>query len=67
MMETTSSSEAEAIILPIFQREELRPGEVETLTLNHIAGTSLVVQWLRFYAFTAGGKGLIPSWGTKIP
>ena len=52
---------------PIFQRQELRPREVKTLTLNHIAGTSLVVQWLRLYTSTAGGKGLIPSRGTKIP
>ena len=30
-------------------------------------GTSVVVQWLGLYAFTAGGTGWIPSWGTKIP
>ena len=28
--------------------------------------TSLVVQWLRFCAASAGGTGLIPGWGTKI-
>ena len=28
--------------------------------------TSLVVQWLRLCAFTEGGTGLIPGWGTKI-
>ena len=27
---------------------------------------SLVVQWLGLHAPTAGGTGLIPSWGTKI-
>ena len=26
-----------------------------------------MVQWLRFHAFTAGGAGLIPGWGNKIP
>ena len=31
------------------------------------AGTSLVVQWLRLHAPTAGGAGLIPGQGTKIP
>ena len=34
------------------------------------AATFLVVQWLELCAFTvstAGGMGLIPSWGTKIP
>ena len=34
------------------------------------AVTFLVVQWLELCAFTvstAGGMGLIPSWGTKIP
>ena len=33
------------------------------------AVTFLVVQWLELCAFTvstAGGMGLIPSWGTKI-
>ena len=30
-------------------------------------GTSLVVQWLGLWASTAGGVGLIPGWGTKIP
>ena len=29
--------------------------------------TSLVVQWLRLCASMAGGTGLIPGWGTKIP
>ena len=28
---------------------------------------SLVVQWLRFKASNAGGMGLIPVQGTKIP
>jgi len=30
-------------------------------------GNSLVVQWLRLPASTAGGTDWIPSWGTKIP
>ena len=29
-------------------------------------GTSLVVQWLRRQASSAGGVGLIPGWGTRI-
>ena len=29
-------------------------------------GTSLVVQWLRLYASTAGGTGSVPCQGTKI-
>ena len=29
--------------------------------------TSLVVQWLRLHAFTAGSVGSIPGQGTKIP
>ena len=28
--------------------------------------TSLVVQWFRLCASTAGDVGLIPGWGTKI-
>ena len=34
---------------------------------NPTAGASLVVQWLRLCASTAGGMGSIPGWGTKIP
>ena len=30
-------------------------------------GTSLVVQWLRLHVSDAGGLGLIPGRGTKIP
>ena len=30
-------------------------------------GTSLVVQWLRLHASTAGGMDLIPGWRVKIP
>ena len=30
-------------------------------------GTSLVVQWLRLCTASAGGVGLIPGRGTKIP
>ena len=30
-------------------------------------GTSLVVQWLRLHGSNAGGAGLIPGQGTKIP
>ena len=33
---------------------------------NH-SRTSLVVQWLRFWAANAGGTGSIPGQGTKIP
>ena len=32
-----------------------------------IRGTSLAVQWLGLYAFTAVGTGSIPGQGTKIP
>ena len=32
-----------------------------------VLGTSLAVQWLGLHASTAGGKGLIPGRGTKIP
>ena len=37
------------------------------LALKLYVGTSLVVEWLRCHTSTAGGMGLIPSWGTKIP
>ena len=32
-----------------------------------ISRTSLGVQWLRLCTPNAGGMGLIPGWGTKIP
>lgn len=28
--------------------------------------TSIAVQWLRIHAFTTGGTGSTPGWGTKI-
>ena len=37
------------------------------LIKNKVAGTSLVVQWLRLHVRNAGGLGLIPGRGTKIP
>ena len=37
------------------------------LSKNLKTGTSLVVQWLRLHASTAGGMGSIPGWRTKIP
>ena len=40
------------------------------LSDGSIDWTSLVVRWLRLHAFsasTAGGEGLIPGLGTKIP
>ena len=32
-----------------------------------LIGTSLAVQWLRRRASNAGGAGLVPGGGTKIP
>ena len=32
-----------------------------------MSGTLLVVQWIRFHAYTAVGMGSIPGLGTKIP
>ena len=32
-----------------------------------LGGTFLVVQWLKLHHSNAGGTGLIPSQGTKIP
>ena len=34
---------------------------------NIYLGTSLEVQWLRVCTSNAGGMGLIPGQGTKIP
>lgn len=34
---------------------------------NYLSATSLVVQWLRLQAFTAGGVGSITGQGTMIP
>ena len=36
------------------------------LVKNMSMGTSLVVQWLRLHASTAGDTGSIPGGGTKI-
>ena len=40
---------------------------LDRLFLRNNSGTSLVVQWLELCTSTAGGTGLIPGWGTKIP
>ncbi len=37
------------------------------LTQQYFVGTSLVVQWLSFHAYTAVGMGSIAGLGTKIP
>ena len=33
---------------------------------ENFRGTSLVVQWLRLHASTAGGVSSVPGWETKI-
>ena len=43
------------------------PGESNLWVGQKGVGTSLAVQWLRLRASTAGGTGLIPGQGTKIP
>ena len=51
------------------QRSEMAGGPKINVTYltSDVDGTSLVIQWVRLYASTAGGMGLIPGWGTKIP
>ena len=39
----------------------------EILSFQQAPGTSLVVQWLRLSASSAGGMSLIPGQGTEIP
>ena len=34
------------------------------MSSKNTLGASLAVQWLRLYASTAGGAGLIPGWGS---
>ena len=40
---------------------------VDTVFKTHRIGTSLVVQWLRFYIMTAKGQGSISGQGNLIP
>ena len=40
--------------------------QIKTM-LSLKTGTSLVVQWLRLHASTAGGMGLIPGQATNSP
>ena len=35
--------------------------------LHIFLGVSLAAQWLGLHASNAGGAGLIPVWGTRIP
>ena len=37
---------------------------IELCLPRRYVGTSLVVQWLRFWASSSRGSGLIPDWGT---
>ena len=37
------------------------------VNIRNWLGTSLVVQWLGLHTSTAGGTGLIPGLGSKIP
>ena len=46
---------------------ELRLSAFEFQFQNELIGNSLAVQWLGLLASTAGGLGLIPGRGTKIP
>ena len=39
----------------------------DSLFEEKYVGISLVVQWLRLYAFNVGALGLIPGQGIKIP
>ena len=53
---------------PVFQVDSLpvTTWEDKRLLKKKCNGTSLLVQWLRLHAPTAGGIDSIPGWGTKI-
>ena len=56
-------------LTPIGKNHSKRSSPMETCSVSNtqIPGASLVVQWLRFCAPSAGGMGSIPGQGTKIP
>ena len=58
-----SSGDALAIsvYLPSSQGSKTRKRIFGCLSLNHMAGTSLMVQWLKFSSPSAGGPGSIPG------
>ena len=45
----------------------MRRARIKKQVYDMLKETSLVVQWLRLCASNAGGTGLIPGRGTKIP
>ena len=49
-----------------YVHEDIMLREISQIKKTSI-GASLVVQWLGLHTFTAGGTGLIPALGTKIP
>lgn len=51
---------------PGFRETFLDSGSKYVSNQKTSVGTSLAVQWLRFWASTARGSGLIPPQGTKI-
>ena len=54
------------MVLCRYQIYIINKKEISLFKVNS-SGTSLVVQWLRLHASNAGGDGLIPGWGIKIP
>ena len=54
------------LTLPITEQTDIMSLLIWYLTKD-TTRTSLAVQWLRHWAPTARGVGLIPGWGTKIP
>ena len=55
-----------SFIWKVLSEQPLFVKQWDGLLLRISWGTSLVVQWLRLWASTAGSMGLIPAQGTKI-
>ena len=53
--------------LPLICKTKLRQNNLSLNSLTFLLGNSLVVQWLRLHASTAGGTGSISGHGNRVP
>ena len=66
-MDISKSSRQFVTTNGIIDSEEDQQWTLKPLGEKLLDGSSLVVQWLGLWPFTAGSMGSIPGWGTEIP
>ena len=59
--------QVQTLHLPLICKTKLRQNNLSLNSLTFVLGNSLVVQWLRLHASTAGGTGSIFGHGNRVP